>query len=252
VLLKTSGGQAHHRHCHPANLQQVLYAAILFVRRQQAAELLPGLDLQAAAGAAAGAAAVQQGRALQVEQQVEQQALQALQALQASGAQFARMASDGCWLQQQLGNLYCGSLYSGLAALLERQGAHLEGRRVLLFSYGSGAMAALFCLVGRRMTCSAPGARPAADISLAGLQRRSDLSKRLAERRRIDVQRYNQLADRAASMLQGLLPAGEQTRAGMISGAAEHVLWPGAWRLQLVDAQHRRMYQRWGGSAPDV
>jgi hydroxymethylglutaryl-CoA synthase len=176
--------------------------------------------------AAAGAA----GHGRQLEQQ----------ALQASAAQFARVASDGCWLQQRLGNLYCGSLYSGLAALLERQGAQLEGRRVLLFSYGSGAMAAMLCLVGRRPSGGGPGARPAADVSLAALQLRSDLAARLAQRKLVDVRRYNQLADRAARVMQGLAPAAVQGGAGAEAGAEER--WPGAWRLQLVDEQHRRWY----------
>ena len=190
--------------------------------RHQAEQLLPGLDLMTSSGAV--------GRNRQLEQE----------ALQASGPQFAQLASGGCGLQQRLGNLYCGSLYSGLAALLERQGPQLEGRRVLLFSYGSGAMASMFCLVGRRPNGGGPGARPAGDVSLAALQLRSDLGARLERRRLVDVQRYNQLADSAAAMLQGLVPAAAQ--GGAVAAADAQERWPGAWCLQLVDEQHKRWY----------
>jgi 3-hydroxy-3-methylglutaryl CoA synthase len=60
-------------------------------------------------------------------------------------------ASQGAALQRQLGNLYTASLFSGLAGLLSQQGEALAGRRLLCFSYGSGVVAAMFCLRGRDM-----------------------------------------------------------------------------------------------------
>ncbi|KAK9790528.1 hypothetical protein WJX73_000126 [Symbiochloris irregularis] len=54
-------------------------------------------------------------------------------------------------LSRQCGNMYTASLWGGLAGLVESQGAALEGRRLLLFSYGSGAIAAAFCMHGRRV-----------------------------------------------------------------------------------------------------
>jgi hypothetical protein len=140
---------------------------------------------------------------------------------------FEKLAADGCWLQQRLGNLYCGSLYCGLAALVERKGAELEGKRVLLFSFGSGTVAKMFALVGRRPSACAGlpggssgpcgvGARgevsshgsTAQPASLADLQARSDLQARLDQRQAVDVQRYGHLADVAVrNMLQ---PEGER------------------------------------------
>lgn len=58
-----------------------------------------------------------------------------------SSAQVA----PGAWLQRQLGNLYTASLYSGLAGLIHQTaGGGLIGKRLLLFSFGSGVVASLF------------------------------------------------------------------------------------------------------------
>lgn len=42
-------------------------------------------------------------------------------------------------------------MHAGLAALVEAQGAALEGRRLLLYSYGSGLAASLWSVIGRRV-----------------------------------------------------------------------------------------------------
>lgn len=47
-------------------------------------------------------------------------------------------------LPSQIGNIYTGSLYLALASLLEAEAAELEGKRVGLFSYGSGCCAEYF------------------------------------------------------------------------------------------------------------
>ena len=44
----------------------------------------------------------------------------------------------------QVGNIYAGSLYLALASLLHAEAAALEGRRIGLFSYGSGCAAEFF------------------------------------------------------------------------------------------------------------
>ena len=43
------------------------------------------------------------------------------------------------------------SVHAGLASLVEREGANLEGRRILMYSYGSGLAASLWSVVGRRV-----------------------------------------------------------------------------------------------------
>ena len=42
-------------------------------------------------------------------------------------------------------------MHAGLASLIEAEGAALEGRRILMYSYGSGLAASLWSLIGRRI-----------------------------------------------------------------------------------------------------
>ena len=55
-------------------------------------------------------------------------------------------------VQRQCGNMYTASVWSGLATLIEAEGSGLEGKRVLLYSYGSGLSASLLSFVGRKPT----------------------------------------------------------------------------------------------------
>ena len=58
------------------------------------------------------------------------------------------------YLAKNLGNIYTGSLYNGLLSLLNSgmpseqggEGLDLRGRRVMLFSYGSGCAASMFVI----------------------------------------------------------------------------------------------------------
>lgn len=43
------------------------------------------------------------------------------------------------------------SVHAGLASLIETEGSRLEGRRILLYSYGSGLAASLWSVVGRKV-----------------------------------------------------------------------------------------------------
>ncbi len=45
--------------------------------------------------------------------------------------------------------MLAASVHAGLASLIETEGTRLEGRRILLYSYGSGLAASLWSVVGR-------------------------------------------------------------------------------------------------------
>jgi len=47
--------------------------------------------------------------------------------------------------------LCAASVHAGLASLVEREGENLEGRRILMYSYGSGLAASLWSVVGRKV-----------------------------------------------------------------------------------------------------
>jgi len=59
-------------------------------------------------------------------------------------ASFAEAVAPSLRIPAQVGNIYTGSLWMALASLLEAESAQLEGRRVGLFSYGSGCQGEFF------------------------------------------------------------------------------------------------------------
>jgi hydroxymethylglutaryl-CoA synthase len=97
----------------------------------------------------------------------------------AGAASFERQVAPSLMLASRIGNTYTGSLYLGLASLLHAQGPELLGKRVGLFSYGSGCSSEFFSGV--------VGPRAAEIIARAGLD---DL---LARRVRIDVAEYERI-----------------------------------------------------------
>jgi hydroxymethylglutaryl-CoA synthase len=54
---------------------------------------------------------------------------------------YERRVLPGLWANAEVGNAYSASLFLSLAGLLEHQQVAVEGRRVGLFSYGSGSCA---------------------------------------------------------------------------------------------------------------
>ncbi len=96
----------------------------------------------------------------------------------AAAASFREQAAPGLAAVSRVGNTYTASLYLCLAALLESEGRALAGRRLGLFSYGSGCCAEFF-------TGTVPRAvEMVADAGVAAL---------LAARTFIDVPAYEQL-----------------------------------------------------------
>lgn len=57
---------------------------------------------------------------------------------------YTEQVASSLKLPSQVGNIYTGSLYLALASLLESEATELEGKRIGLFSYGSGCTAEYF------------------------------------------------------------------------------------------------------------
>ncbi len=105
--------------------------------------------------------------------------------------------SPTLWLASRIGNTYTGSLYLGLASLLHQQAHVLVGKRVGMFSYGSGNSSEFFSGV--------IGANAAKAIAKA------DLENVLASRRRIDMQEYETIMK-----MEPLTPPATQPKSGAI------------------------------------
>lgn len=90
---------------------------------------------------------------------------------------FAAKVKDTATLSRQVGNIYTGSIYLGLASLLETQKIH-AGERLGFGAYGSGCSALFFSAIVQQQASSVP---------LRGLV------QRLQERRQISLQEYEKL-----------------------------------------------------------
>lgn len=90
---------------------------------------------------------------------------------------FEAKVRDTAMLSRQVGNIYTGSIYLGLASLLEMQKIHAE-ERLCFGAYGSGCSALVFSAIVQQQASSLP---------LRGLV------KRLQERRQISLQDYELL-----------------------------------------------------------
>ena len=94
-------------------------------------------------------------------------------------AAFRDQVEPSLGLCAQVGNIYTGSLYLGLAGLLHAQAASLTGQRIGLFSYGSGCTSEFFSGVVAR--------RAAEQIAAA------NITELLASRERISVSEYERI-----------------------------------------------------------
>jgi hydroxymethylglutaryl-CoA synthase len=99
-------------------------------------------------------------------------------------ASFETQVAPSLLLASQIGNTYTGSLYLGIASLLHAEGpegAKLAGKRIGLFSYGSGCSSEFFSGV--------VGAKAAERVAKAGLD------ALLASRTRVDVAGYERIME---------------------------------------------------------
>jgi hydroxymethylglutaryl-CoA synthase len=89
---------------------------------------------------------------------------------EAAEKSFTEQVEPSLRVPSQVGNIYTGSLYLALLSLLYHQAEELAGKRIGLFSYGSGCAAEFFA--GRVLpTAAAQIARSAVDSTLANRQR---------------------------------------------------------------------------------
>jgi len=123
---------------------------------------------------------------------------------------------------RRIGNMYTGSLYAGLVALIAQSNDSIIGNRALMFSYGSGLAATLFSLKVQG--------------SLEEQRKANDLINRLDNRVEASAKDYT-----TAMELREL----EWSRPDAApSTHPTERLQAGEYYLSRVDALHRRYYER--------
>ncbi|KAI9028574.1 hydroxymethylglutaryl-coenzyme A synthase C terminal-domain-containing protein [Hyaloraphidium curvatum] len=147
-----------------------------------------------------------------------------------SKATFNKKVAPSLLAAKQLGNMYCGSLYGGLASLVsELEPESLLGKRIVLFSYGSGLASTMFSFTVARPTDALRAAvdiRARLDSRLVVPAEEFDAAMRLREE---------------THQLKGYVPKSDPAR-----------MFPGAYYLESVDDKFRRSYGRAGGKAAPV
>ena len=128
---------------------------------------------------------------------------------------------------RHIGNCYTASVFFGLVSLVSTK--DLEGKRVLLFSYGSGAVASMYVLKGR-----------AGKISLGKMRSTVDLAARLSKRVERSAAEFAEACD-AREAAYGAAPYEP-----LATGASWVPLASGAFFLRRIDGRHRREYGRAG------
>ena len=103
-------------------------------------------------------------------------------ALEAAGLkqQWQDRCERSLHLSKHLGNIYTGSLYTGLISLVCDDSIDLAGKKVLLFSYGSGCAASMFYVEAK------PGYKDHA------IFKQTQYKQRLSERIKVPVAVYDQ------------------------------------------------------------
>jgi hydroxymethylglutaryl-CoA synthase len=91
-----------------------------------------------------------------------------------SRSYYDTKVAPGCDASKLIGNTYTASVYLNLAWLVSQQGASLAGKNMVLFSYGSGALATMFSLRPNATTTGRHG-----KFSLANMARQLDMASRL-------------------------------------------------------------------------
>ncbi|WFD41305.1 hydroxymethylglutaryl-CoA synthase [Malassezia japonica] len=123
---------------------------------------------------------------------------------------------------RRCGNMYTGSLYGGFASLLSNKSSEeLQGKRILMYSFGSGCAASMFVI-------RVAGATDKIRATL-------DLTERLAAMQVVPCNAYvDALKTREAT---------HNAVAYDPQGSLED-LWKGAYYLAKVDDKYRRFYER--------
>ncbi|KAL8652507.1 MAG: hypothetical protein Q9210_002643 [Variospora velana] len=134
---------------------------------------------------------------------------------------FAARVQPGITVPTMCGNMYTASVYGGLVGLLSNvTGENIAGKRIGIFSYGSGLASSLFSLT------------VVGDIS--SMVEKLDLHKRLEARRVVDPKVYDEMCNlrEKAHLQKEYSPSGNP-----------ETITPGTYYLSNIDGMFRREYE---------
>ena len=142
---------------------------------------------------------------------------------------YAEKVAPGCVLSKQIGNTYTASVYMNLANLVSTVGEGLTNQTIVLFSYGSGALASML-EIRPRATSEAN-----AKFSLEAMKRNLDIPARLSSREKCDPSSLTEALD-AREKSHGFVP--------FVPIFSLESLFPGTFYLREITSKYERLYSR--------
>lgn len=147
----------------------------------------------------------------------------------ASDSRFKSKVMPCCALNTQIGNCYTGSVFSSLLSVVCKEGDSLVGKRIMMFSYGSGSVATLYSFIGRVPSDTT------SPYSLGRICTTCDMIKRLDSRVASSVNEFVAALD---------LRAAKYGKAPMTPEGDIAHLFPGTYYLTGINDRHHRSYDR--------
>jgi len=142
-------------------------------------------------------------------------------ALTVSKNAYDTKVAPSTFLGNECGNMYCGSLYGGLLSLIYSKAENLPGKRLLMFSYGSGLAASMFSFK--------------VESPVTHIKQKLNLVERLNARVAITPEKFTEtLFDREKNY----------TASNFKPSTPLNTISPGSYYLSGIDNLERRSYQR--------
>nr|WLF00988.1 hydroxymethylglutaryl-CoA synthase [Santalum album] len=135
-------------------------------------------------------------------------------------------------LPKQVGNMYTASLYAGFVSLLHNKHSTMDGKRVILFSYGSGLTATMFSLKLHA------GKHP---FSLSNIATVVNVMGKLKSRHEITPEKFVE----TMKLMEQRYGAKD-----FVTSKDSSLLAPGTYYLTEVDSMYRRFYAKKAAAAP--
>jgi hydroxymethylglutaryl-CoA synthase len=150
----------------------------------------------------------------------------------AAGPAYKTKVAPACEVSKKIGNTYTASVWINLANLVAHYGAGLDGQGVVLFSYGSGALASM---LGIAPSAAASSSSQNPLFSLAGMQEKLDIPARL-EARTLATPADLTAALQARESSHGVIP--------FTPTYSPDALAPGTFYLESITDKFERVYAR--------
>lgn len=138
---------------------------------------------------------------------------------------FDKMTKKSLLLASRVGNMYTASVYSCLSSYLaETPIGELPGKRIGIFSYGSGLASSMYSVKIK--------GGPHLEKLISSI---SNIENELNSRKKVTAQEFSDILKKRSETLHD---------APFTPSASTDTLFPGTWYLSHIDEKHRRKYAR--------